>query len=87
MVRELSFAVDALQCHMSVRKQQKGFYTHFRNKNSLHLLAKTPEVLYSMDVSKSRPDALNKSYGVVATAAINEFGRQVYNTWLRKQAV
>ena len=66
---------------------KKGFYTHFRNKNSLHLLAKTPEVLYSMDVSKSRPDALNKSYGVVATAAINEFGRQVYNTWLRKQAV
>lgn len=65
---------------------KKGFYAHFRNKFSLHLLAKVPSVLSNMDVSNYDPSGENKQYGCPATTAINEFGRNVYNAWLRRQA-
>jgi hypothetical protein len=66
--------------------QKKGLYGHFKNKNSLHLLADTPKILQDLDLAMIKGDG-NKSKGTYASANINLYGRKLYNIWLKKQAV
>ncbi len=57
----------------------KGLYAYFKNKNVLHYLADTPEILKEMDMI--RPSA-NQSKGTRATAPINAWGRQLQVSWM-----
>lgn len=55
----------------------KGVFSYFRTKNKLYLLADEPESLKDKFGYKSN----NRIKGVHATAAINQFGRELINTW------
>lgn len=57
----------------------KGLYAYFKNKNVLHYLADTPDVLKENDMMK--PTA-NVGKGVRATAPINAWGRQLQVSWM-----
>lgn len=57
----------------------KGLFSYFKYKNSLHLLADTPEILKDMDFM--RP-TLNTTKGTRATAPINAWGRQLQVSWM-----
>ena len=57
----------------------KGLYAYFKNKNVLHYLADTPEILKEMDMIK--PSA-NQAKGTRATAPINAWGRQLQVSWM-----
>lgn len=70
-------------CNYEANK--KGFYGHMRNKNSLHLLSDTPSILRDLDLAIIK-DVGNKSKGTIATKGVNEYGRKLYNIWLKKAA-
>lgn len=57
----------------------KGLYSYFKNKNVLHYLADTPEILKEMEMIK--PSA-NQIKGTRATAPINAWGRQLQVSWM-----
>lgn len=59
----------------------KGMYGYFRNHNSLHLLADTPQILKDQGLTKGL-GAGNKSKGTPATQNINKWGRDLAKTWL-----
>lgn len=60
----------------------KGLYAYFKNKNVLHYLADTPEILKEMDMI--RPTA-NQAKGTRATAPINAWGRQLQVSWMLEE--
>jgi hypothetical protein len=55
----------------------KGLYTHFRNKNKLHLLANEPISLKDRGYNYTG----NNTKGYHATPQINSFGRELINKW------
>ena len=85
----------AEQCYEEVRKllifynakanyenNLKGLFSYFKFKNSLYLLADTPEILKDMEMM--RPTA-NTGKGTRATAPVNAWGRQLQVSWLLTQ--
>jgi hypothetical protein len=66
-------------------QNKKGLYAHFKNKNSLHLLAETPKILRDEDYTKISSVG-NKKFGTNANDVINEFGRRLTLKWLINQA-
>jgi hypothetical protein len=64
---------------------KKGLYAYFKNKNCLHLLSDTPEILRDMDMGTISKVG-NKSKGVNSSAKVNAWGRRLQATWLIQQA-
>jgi hypothetical protein len=64
---------------------KKGLYAYFKNKNCLHLLSDTPEILRDMDMG-SISKIGNKSKGVNSSAKVNAWGRRLQSTWMIQQA-
>lgn len=66
----------------------KGLYGHFKNKNALHYLADTPEILVDKNLMKNKGSRIgNASKGTRATAPINAWGRRLQAAWMRKPHV
>lgn len=64
---------------------KKGLYAYFRNKNCLHLLSDTPEIVKDMDMGTISKIG-NKSKGVNSSVKINAWGRRLQATWMIQQA-
>jgi len=65
---------------------KKGLYAYFKNKNSLHLLAETPEILKDQDLIKQSGIG-NKALGVnVGSDKIKLFGINLILKWLESPA-
>jgi len=58
----------------------KGMFTYFKNKNDLHLLADTPEVLVDKEVMSSSMTSRKK--GTPGTLQINKWARELIKSWL-----
>lgn len=64
---------------------KKGLYGHYKQKNSLHLLCDTPEILRDVeDITISKVG--NKRKGTTASKAINSYGRKLILSWLLETA-
>lgn len=64
-----------------------GLYAYFKNKDSLYLLAETPEILYSKELVKQSGIG-NRSLGVrVGTDSVKLFGISLILKWLESKAV
>jgi hypothetical protein len=63
----------------------KGPYAYFKNKNSLHLLAETPEILRDMSMIKATTSG-NKSIGTSTNERIINWGLSLLLTYLEEQA-
>ena len=61
----------------------KGPYAYFKQMDSLHLLADTPQYLRDKQIIKYSAFGMN-SKGVAATAAINNYANQRIRDWLLK---
>jgi hypothetical protein len=67
-------------------QNKKGIYAYFKNKNSLHLLAETPEILKDNDISIGARIG-NKKYGIQNSGTkINDWGLRLILSWLLKDA-
>jgi hypothetical protein len=64
---------------------KKGLYAYFKNKNSLHLLADTPEIIRDQDMGTISRIG-NKSKGVNSSKKINAWGRRLQAQWMLKPA-
>lgn len=64
---------------------KKGPYAYFKNKNSLHLLCETPEILKDMQVIKSTGVG-NKSLGTNTNDRVTAFGLNLLLSYYEKQA-
>lgn len=64
---------------------KKGLYAYFKNKNCLHLLADTPEILRDMDIGTISKIG-NKSKGVNSSTKVNAWGRRLQAQWMLKEA-
>jgi len=64
---------------------KKGLYGHFRNSNSLYLLADTPEIVRDQDMGTISKIG-NKSKGVNSSVKINSWGRRLQAQWMVKSA-
>jgi len=65
--------------------QKKGIFGHFKNKNSLHLLAETPQILRDARLLHTGKQG-NKAYGTTANEAVNRYGRDLILAWIERQA-
>jgi hypothetical protein len=64
---------------------KKGLYAYFKNKNSLYLLADTPEIVRDMDMGTiSRLG--NKSKGLNSSVKVNSWGRRLQSQWMLNKA-
>jgi hypothetical protein len=63
----------------------KGPYGYFKNKNSLHLLAETPEILKDNNLVKGG-NAGNKALGTATNDHVTGYGLGLILSWLEKQA-
>lgn len=79
-VRKLSLFYNAKVLY---ENNKKGLYGYFQKMNSLHLLAEAPEYLKDKQILKAQTFG-NSSKGVVATAAINSYARDLIRDWLLK---
>jgi hypothetical protein len=61
----------------------KGLHSYFKNKNALHYLADTPEILKDMDMLKP---SMSNPKGTRSTKPINSWGRQLQVTWMLSEA-
>jgi len=61
----------------------KGLHSYFKNKNALHYLADTPEILKDMDMLKP---SMSNPKGTRSTKPINAWGRQLQVTWMLTEA-
>tara|TARA_R110002126_G_scaffold35251_1_gene108709 strand:+ start:10439 stop:12691 length:2253 start_codon:yes stop_codon:yes gene_type:complete len=59
---------------------KKGLYGYLRNKNCLHLLADTPEIIRDMDMGTISRIG-NKSKGCNSSKKLNAWGRRLQATW------
>lgn len=64
---------------------KKGLYGYFRNKNCLHLLADTPEIIRDMDMGTISKIG-NKSKGCNSSKKLNAWGRRLQATWMIQRA-
>ena len=64
----------------------KGLFSYFDNKNALHYLADTPQILKDMEFVKATNLYGNKAKGTRASAAINSWGRLLQADWQRVKA-
>lgn len=70
-------------CKCLYERNLKGCFSYFSARNSLHLLADTPQYLLDRQIISSIGYG-NTSKGVHATAPIIKFGFRLINDWLRK---
>ena len=66
---------------------KQGVYGHFRTMNSLYLLAETPEHLKSKNITKVSGSYGNSSYGVNATAPVNEYALGLIKDFMLRPTV
>lgn len=64
----------------------KGLFSYFDNKNALHYLADTPQILKDMEFVKATNLYGNKAKGTRASASINSWGRLLQADWQRTKA-
>jgi len=64
----------------------KGPYAYFKNKNSLHLLCETPDILKDMSLVSSSAKIGNTSLGTHATQEVVSWGLSLIKSWLEEQA-
>ena len=64
----------------------KGLFSYFDNKNALHYLADTPQILKDMEFVKATNLYGNKAKGTRASAPINAWGRLLQADWQRSKA-
>lgn len=83
MVRKLCLFYNAKCCY---ENNKKGLYAYFSKMNCSHLLADTPEYLKDKDLVKITGIG-NKSKGVNATVAINNYANTLIRDWLLKPTV
>ena len=62
----------------------KGLFTYFSNKNALHLLADSPEILRDMEIVKSTLYG-NRSKGTRTTAEVIKLGKTLQRQWMLSQ--
>jgi len=62
----------------------KGLFFYFNNKNALHLLCDTPEILRDMDIVKSVMHG-NRSKGTRTTTEVIKLGKTLQRSWMLKQ--
>lgn len=66
---------------LNYENNKKGLYGHYLNKNSLHLLCETPEILRDVaNITISRIG--NKRFGTSASVPVNNYGLQLTKKWL-----
>jgi hypothetical protein len=63
----------------------KGLFAYFSNKNALHYLADTPQILKDMELIKNIGYG-NSSKGCFANARINSWGRMLQADWMLSKA-
>ena len=80
--RRLLILYNAI-CNYEMNK--KGPYAHFKNKNSLHLLCETPEILKNQNLVKGSSVG-NKSLGTNTNEEVTMFGLREILSWLESQA-
>ena len=73
---------NAIDCY---EQNKKGMYAYFENSNALHLLADTPRILKDTQLQKFESKG-NRSKGIMATEAVNKWGRELLKTYLEEQA-
>lgn len=61
-------------------QNKKGLFAYFSNKNSLHLLCDTPQILRDNELIKHSNQG-NKSKGTTATQAVNSWGVKLQASW------
>ena len=64
----------------------KGLFAYFDNRNKLHYLADTPQILKDMDFVKATNLYGNKAKGTRATTGVNSWGRLLQADWQRSPA-
>lgn len=67
-------------------QNKKGIFAYFSQRNCLYLLAETPEYLRDKQIIKDIGYG-NKSRGVNATAAVNNYANSLIRDWLLKPVV
>lgn len=78
-VRKLCVMYNAKNLY---ENNKKGFYGHFKNKNSLHYLAETPQILQDKELAKGNGVG-NKSLGVnMSNDRVKLYGLQEGLEWL-----
>jgi hypothetical protein len=61
---------------------KKGIFAHFSNKNKLHLLCDTPQILKDKQMVKDVSLYGNKAKGTNSNKAVNAWGRRLQADWL-----
>lgn len=64
---------------------KKGLYAYFKNKNCLHLLSETPEIVRDLDMGTISKIG-NKAKGVNSSVKINAWGRRLQAQWMMQDA-
>lgn len=70
-------------CKVLYENNIKGLYSYFSRMGCTHLLEETPEYLKDKNLVKIQGIG-NRSYGVTATNAINNYANQLVRDWLLK---
>jgi len=78
-------ACIAYNCVVAYENQKKGFYGYMKNKNCLHYLADTPDILKDYDMQKSMGIG-NKAKGISANEAVNKWGIELQIEWMESLA-
>ena len=79
-VRKLALFYNA---KILYENNKKGLYGYFQKMNSLHLLSEAPEYLKDKQILKAQTFG-NSAKGIVATASINNYARDLIREWLLK---
>ena len=66
-------------------QNKKGLYIHYKHKNSLHLLAETPEILRDQ-ANATISKVGNRKYGTTATVQVNAYALRLVLKWLTTPA-
>ena len=77
VVRRLSLLYNA---KVNYENKNKGLFSYFDQKHSLHLLADTPKIL--IDKEMARESYGNKAKGTPPTKEINRWGRRLQRDWM-----
>lgn len=65
---------------------KKGLFTYFSNKNELHYLADTPQILKDMEIIKTTNLTGNKAKGFNSGKIVNAWGRRLQADWMMSPA-
>ena len=66
-------------------QNKKGLYIHYKHKNSLYLLAETPEILRDQ-ANATISKVGNRKYGTTATVQVNAYALRLVLKWLTTPA-